>query len=154
LVECQALTSTTSFGLPRRTANGIDFNRLLIITAVLSKRVGLGLANQDIFVNVVGGMQVDEPAADLGMALAIASSFRDIPVQQDMVAVGEVGLSGELRSVSQIEKRLHEAAMMGFKRCLLPQAMKHSKLHSAGLELVTARTVADALDVALVRAPR
>ena len=80
LVECQALTSTTSFGLPRRTANGMDFNRLLIITAVLSKRVGLGLSNQDIFVNVVGGMQVDEPAADLGAALAIASSFRDVPV--------------------------------------------------------------------------
>jgi DNA repair protein RadA/Sms len=154
LVECQALTSTTSFGLPRRTANGIDFNRLLIMTAVLSKRVGLGLSNQDIFVNVVGGMQVDEPAADLGTALAIASSFRDIPVQPDMVALGEVGLSGELRSVSQIEKRLHEAAMMGFKRCLLPQSMKHSKLRTEGLEIVTARSLADALDIALVRGSR
>ena len=154
LVECQALTSTTSFGLPRRTSNGIDFNRLLIMTAVLSKRVGLGLANQDIFVNVVGGMQVDEPAADLGTALAIASSFRDIPVQPDLVAVGEVGLSGELRSVSQIEKRLHEAAMMGFKRCLMPQSMKHSKLRNEGMEIVTARTVADALDIALVRGSR
>ena len=83
LVECQALTSTTSFGLPRRTANGIDYNRLLIIAAVLSKRVGLGLSNQDIFVNVVGGMQIDEPAADLGTALAIASSYRDVPVAHE-----------------------------------------------------------------------
>ncbi len=150
LVECQALTSTTSFGLPRRTANGMDFNRLLIITAVLSKRVGLGLSNQDIFVNVVGGMQVDEPAADLGAALAIASSFRDVGVQPDMVAVGEVGLSGELRSVSQIDKRLNEAAKLGFKRCLLPASMKHSRLKSEGLELITARSLAEAMEVALV----
>jgi len=151
LVECQALTSTTSFGLPRRTANGIDYNRLLIIAAVLSKRVGLGLSNQDIFVNIVGGMQVDEPAADLGMALAIASSFRDVPVLPEMAAVGEVGLSGELRSVSQIEKRLNEAAKLGFTRCLLPTAMKHSKLKTGGLDILTARTVAEALEAALVR---
>ena len=151
LVECQALTSTTSFGLPRRTANGIDYNRLLIIAAVLSKRVGLGLSNQDIFVNVVGGMQVDEPAADLGMALAIASSFRDVPVMADLVAVGEVGLSGELRSVSQIDKRLNEAAKLGFTRCLLPASMKHSKLKGEGLDLITARTLGEALEVALVR---
>jgi len=150
LVECQALTSTTSFGLPRRTANGIDYNRLLIIAAVLAKRVGLGLSNQDIFVNVVGGMQVDEPAADLGMALAIASSYRDVPVLADLAAVGEVGLSGELRSVGQIDKRLNEAARLGFKRCLVPAAMKHSKLKTDGLELLTARTLAEALEAALV----
>ncbi len=151
LVECQALTSTTSFGLPRRTANGMDFNRLLIITAVLSKRVGLGLANQDIFVNMAGGMQVEEPAADLGVALAIASSFRDAPVQPDMVTIGEVGLSGELRSVSQVEKRLNEAAKLGFRRCLLPKAMIRSSLKTAGLELHGARSVAEALEIALVR---
>ena len=151
LVECQALTSTTSFGLPRRTANGLDYNRLLILTAVLSKRVGLGLANQDIFVNVVGGMQVDEPAADLGTALAIASSFRDIPVLADLVAVGEVGLSGELRSVSQIDKRLNEAAKLGFTRCLLPASMKHARLKSEGMEILTAHTVAEAMEIALVR---
>jgi DNA repair protein RadA/Sms len=151
LVECQALTSTTSFGLPRRTANGIDFNRLLIIIAVLSKRVGLGLSNQDVFVNVVGGMQVDEPAADLGMALAIASSFRDVPVATDLVAVGEVGLSGELRSVSQIDKRLNEAAKLGFKRCLLPTSMKHARLKSEGMEILTARNVGEALETSLAR---
>jgi DNA repair protein RadA/Sms len=151
LVECQALTSTTSFGLPRRTANGIDYNRLLIIVAVLSKRVGLGLSNQDVFANVVGGMQVDEPAADLGMALAIASSFRDVPVLGDMAAVGEVGLSGELRSVSQIDKRLNEAAKLGFKRCLLPAAMKNSRLRTEGMQILAARTLGEALEMALVR---
>ena len=151
LVECQALTSTTSFGLPRRTANGVDYNRLLIIAAVLSKRVGLGLSNQDIFVNVVGGMQIDEPAADLGTALAIASSYRDVPVMPNLVAIGEVGLSGELRSVSQIDKRLNEAAKLGFKRCLLPASMNRSKLKSEGLELLSARTLGEALEQALVR---
>lgn len=151
LVECQALTSTTSFGLPRRTANGIDFSRLLILVAVLSKRVGLGLSNQDVFVNVIGGMQVDEPAADLGAALAIASSFRDIPVAPGLVAVGEVGLSGELRSVSQMDKRLNEAAKLGFKRCLLPASLNRGRLQAAGMEIVTARTVADALAIALER---
>ncbi len=151
LVECQALTSTTSFGLPRRTANGIDYNRLLIIAAVLTKRVGLGLSNQDIFVNIVGGLQIDEPAADLGMALAIASSYRDAPVLADMVAVGEVGLSGELRSVSQIDKRLSEAARLGFTRCLLPESLKHNAPKAHGMDVLTARTLAEALDLALTR---
>ncbi len=122
LVEMQALTTPTSFGLPRRTANGVDFNRLLLVVAVLTKRLGLRLGNQDIMVNVTGGIKVGEPAADLGIALAVASSFRDVGVDPHMVAVGEVGLSGELRSVAQLERRVAEASRLGFKRCLVPAA--------------------------------
>ena len=128
LVEIQALTSPTSFGLPRRNANGVDYNRLLMITAVLTKRVRLALGNQDIIANVVGGIRVNEPAADLGLALAIASSSRNARVNPDLVAIGEVGLSGELRAVSQLEKRLAEAAKLGFKSCLLPPLQSGQKL--------------------------
>jgi DNA repair protein RadA/Sms len=151
LVEIQALCATTSFGLPRRTANGIDFNRLLILTAVLTKRVGLGLGNQDVFVNVVGGLKIEEPAADLGVALAIASSFREVPVAPDLVVIGEVGLSGELRSVSQVEKRLNEALKLGFKRCLLPKAVQRTAQGVAGMESLGARSLHEALEVALIR---
>jgi len=151
LVEIQALCATTSFGLPRRTANGIDFNRLLILTAVLTKRVGLGLGNQDVFVNVVGGLKIEEPAADLGVALAIASSFRDVPVAPDLAVIGEVGLSGELRSVSQVEKRLNEALKLGFKRCLLPKAVQRTAQGVAGMESLGARSLHEALEVALIR---
>jgi DNA repair protein RadA/Sms len=121
LVEIQALTTLNNFGQPRRTANGVDFNRLLMVAAVLTKRVGLKLGNQDILVNVAGGLRVGEPAADLGMALAIASSYRDAGVAPQTAAVGEVGLSGELRAVSQLDRRLAEAARLGFKRCIIPQ---------------------------------
>ncbi|MDP2920467.1 MAG: DNA repair protein RadA [Dehalococcoidia bacterium] len=122
LVEIQALTNPTSFGMPRRTANGVDFNRLLMIIAVLQRRLGLKLGNQDVMVNVTGGLKIDEPAADLGIALAIASSCQDAPVDVGLVAVGEIGLSGELRSVAQIDRRVTEAARMGFTRCLVPSA--------------------------------
>ena len=151
LVEIQALCATTSFGLPRRTANGIDFNRLLILTAVLTKRVGMNLGNQDVFVNVVGGLKIEEPAADLGVALAIASSFREVPVAPDLAVIGEVGLSGELRSVSQVEKRLNEALKLGFKRCLLPKAVQRTAQRVAGMESLGARSLHEALEVALIR---
>ena len=122
LVEIQALTNATSFGMPRRTANGVDFNRLLMIAAVLTRRLGLKLGNQDIMVNVTGGLKIDEPAADLGIALAIASSFRDASVDHGLAVVGEIGLSGELRVVSQLDRRVAEAARLGFKRILTPKA--------------------------------
>jgi DNA repair protein RadA/Sms len=122
LVEIQALTNATSFGMPRRTANGVDYNRLLMITAVLSRRLGLKLGNQDIMVNVTGGLKIDEPAADLGIALAIASSLRDVSVDRGLAVVGEIGLSGELRAVPQLERRVTEAARLGFKRMLTPRA--------------------------------
>jgi DNA repair protein RadA/Sms len=150
LVEIQALSSTTSFGNPRRTANGIDFNRLLLLTAVLSKRVGVRLSDQDVFVNVVGGLRVGEPAADLAVACAIGSSFRDVPVAGDLAIVGEVGLSGELRAVSQLDTRLKEAAKLGFNRCLVPQSRHLNKLKLPGLEILSARSLAQALEIALV----
>jgi len=151
LVEIQALASTTSFGLPRRTANGVDLNRLLLLVAVLSKRVGIPLGDQDVFVNVVGGMKINEPAADLAVAVAIASSFRDLPVAADMAMVGEVGLSGELRSVAQTERRLIESARLGFQRCLIPKIGMKIRNIPAGLSVLEARTLEDALDFALVR---
>jgi DNA repair protein RadA/Sms len=120
LVEIQALTSHTQNPQPRRTANGFDPNRLTMLIAVLSKRVGLPLYNQDIYVNVVGGMRITEPAADLAVATAIASSFRNQRVDPDLALVGEIGLSGELRSVSQLDRRLGEAAKLGFQRALFP----------------------------------
>ncbi len=120
LVEVQALTSHTQAAQPRRTANGVDLNRLVMLIAVLSKRVGLPLFNQDVYVNVVGGLRITEPAADLAVAVAIASSFRNQRIDPDLALVGELGLSGELRSVSQLERRLGEASKLGFKRALCP----------------------------------
>jgi len=149
LVEVQALASTTSFGLPRRTCNGIDLNRLLLLVAVLSKRVGLRLGDQDIFVNVVGGLRINEPAVDLAVALAVTSSFRNVPVPADLAVVGEVGLSGELRSVSHLDRRLREAAQLGFSRCLVPYSPQVKKHAPEGLEVIPTRVLAEALDIAL-----
>lgn len=151
LVEIQALASTTSFGLPRRTANGVDLNRLLLLVAVLSKRVGLRLSDQDVFVNVVGGLKISEPAADLAVAVAIASSMRNVPVAADLAIVGEIGLSGELRTVSQLPRRLNEAAKLGFQRCLVPQSARRQKFDSLPLEILPTRSVDEALEVALVK---
>ncbi|MFQ5826724.1 MAG: DNA repair protein RadA [Dehalococcoidia bacterium] len=142
VVEIQALTTPTIFGLPRRTANGVDMGRLLLITAVLSKRVGLALGNQDIIVNVGGGFRVSEPAADLGIALAIASSFRNAEVDPTMVAVGEVGLSGDIRPAPHLERRLAEAARLGFERCLAPEAKTQAPPE---MELIPADTLKEAL---------
>jgi DNA repair protein RadA/Sms len=154
LVEVQALTSTTTFAQPRRTANGVDFNRLLLITAVLSKRARVRLADQDVFVNVVGGLEVSEPAADLAVATALASSARNRPVAADLALVGEVGLSGELRSVGQLARRLNEAAKLGFTRILVPRtAIRSLERPPSGLEILGARTVREALEIALVPGP-
>ncbi len=122
LLEVQALTSPTVTPAPRRTANGLEVNRLLLISAVLSRRLDLPLAGLDVIANVVGGLRISEPAADLALALAIISSHRDQPLAADTVALGEVGLTGELRSVAHLERRLLEAERLGFKRCILPQA--------------------------------
>lgn len=154
LVEVQALSSHTAFSQPRRTTNGIDFNRLLLLTAVLSKRVGMDLSDQDIFVNIVGGLDIDEPAADLAVATAIASSFRNRPVAADVALMGEVGLSGELRSVGQLPRRLQEAAKLGFTRALVPRSALKRKGGDAlpeGIEVIGARTLAEVIDIALVK---
>ena len=149
LVEMQALTSVTSFGLPRRTANGVDLNRLLLIIAVLSRRAGLRLSNQDIIVNAVGGLKTGEPAADLAVALAIASSFRDKEVDQGTVVIGELGLSGEVRGVPQMERRMADAARQGFTRCLGPAVSLKSLNVPTGIEAVAVETLGDALQAAL-----
>ncbi len=154
LVEIQALTSLASFGPPRRIANGVDFNRLLLIAAVLTRRAGVNLSNQDIITNVIGGLRIGEPAADLGIALAIASSHRDAQVVPGIAVLGEVGLSGELRAVPQLERRIAEAARLGFKRCLIPETSAKFTSSVKGIELVTASTVAEALRSGLVRQPR
>ncbi len=149
LVEVQGLTSPTSFGHPRRTANGVDLNRLLLTIAVLTRRVGIPLAEEDVFVNVVGGLRVEEPAADLAIAVAIASSVRDRPVAADVVLVGEVGLSGELRAVGQLGARLREASQMGFRRAIVPPGPAPEPAPPPGLKLLRAKTVQEALDLAL-----
>ncbi|RME74330.1 MAG: DNA repair protein RadA [Chloroflexi bacterium] len=150
LVEVQALASATSFGNPRRTANGVDFNRLLLIVAVLTRRVGLRLSDQDVFVNVVGGLQIGEPASDLAVAAAIASSVRSRPVAADVALIGEVGLSGEIRTVGHLETRLKEAAKLGFKRCVVPASTRRQQMKEPPLRLLPARSVGEALDLALL----
>jgi len=152
LVEIQALTSPTPYGNPRRTPNGVDMNRLLLLSAVLTKRFGLRLAEQDIFVNVVGGMKISEPASDLAMAVAMASSYYDTPIPADMVLIGEVGLSGEVRAVSQLGARLNEAAKIGFKRAIVPKVRRPIEGLPKGLEIMHVRTVGDALKIAVPKA--
>jgi DNA repair protein RadA/Sms len=150
LVEIQGLTSPTAFGNPRRTPNGVDINRLLLTVAVLTRRVGVRLGEQDVFVNVVGGLRVDEPAADLAMAAAIASSMRDLPVKADTALIGEVGLSGELRMVGQMIHRLREAAKLGFRTAIVPRRLRKTEPWPEGIEVVEVRSLRQALESALV----
>lgn len=152
LAEIQGLTSPTAFGNPRRTANGVDYNRLLLTIAVLTRRVGMRLSDQDVFVNVVGGLRVSEPAADLAVAAAIASSERDRPYPPEVVFVGEIGLSGELRSVSHGSARLKEAAKLGFERVVLPAGQKGDPDWPKGVQVLRARTLKGALRLALEEA--
>jgi DNA repair protein RadA/Sms len=149
LVEIQALTSLAAYGPPRRISNGVDFNRLLLISAVLTRRAGVGLYNQDVIVNVTGGIKISEPAADLAIAMSIASSFRDARSIPGTVSIGEIGLSGELRSVPQIERRISEAARLGFSRCIIPASSKKSFPGSSGVEIIRAGSIADALRAGL-----
>ncbi|MCY3976457.1 MAG: DNA repair protein RadA [Chloroflexi bacterium] len=149
LVELQALTSPSAFGNPRRTPNGIDINRLLLISAVLSKRIGLKLWEQDVFVNVIGGLRISEPASDLALALAIASSYYDRALPADIAIVGEVGLSGELRRVGQLAARLNEARKIGFQRALVPRLRRRGGDLPSGIQLIEAGSVADAIGAIL-----
>lgn len=151
LVEIQALISPTSFGNPRRTATGIDHNRVPLLMAVLEKRVGLMLQNQDAYIKVAGGVKLDEPAIDLALAVSIASSFRDQPTQPDDIFIGEVGLTGEIRRVSRIEQRVQEAAKLGFKRVICPKNNLDGWTFPAGIRVIGVGTVQEALDVALAR---
>ena len=154
LVEVQALTSPTGLAVPRRTANGLDYNRLLMLVAVLSRRVGVNLSNQDVIVSVAGGLRVREPAADLALALAIVSSTRNMPLDPRMVALGEVGLSGELRAVPQLDRRLAEATRLGLSPCLIPSSGHQQVHHDEGPEVVPIPTLAQAIRRSLPRGRR
>jgi DNA repair protein RadA/Sms len=154
LVEVQGLTSPTQFGNARRTPNGVDFNRLLLIAAVLTRRVGVKLGEQDIFVNVVSGLKVDEPAADLAIAAAIASSWRDVPIRAEAVLIGEVGLAGELRMPGQMPIRLREAAKLGFKSAIVPKAIRRVDDWPKNIEIIEARSLKQALDAAFMERER
>jgi DNA repair protein RadA/Sms len=152
LIEVQALVAPSYLTNPRRTVSGVDINRVNLILAVLEKRVGMSLANQDVFVNIAGGVRVDEPAADLAIALAAASNFQEIAVDPGTVLAGEVGLGGEVRAVGQIEKRLREAARMGFTRAIVCARNKANlRGGSPGLDVIGVESVAQALDAALIR---
>ncbi|WP_377887118.1 DNA repair protein RadA [Alkalihalobacillus sp. R86527] len=149
LVEIQALISPTSFGNPRRTATGIDHNRVSLLMAVLEKRVGLLLQNQDAYLNVAGGVRLDEPAIDLAIAVSVASSFRDKPTRATDIVVGEIGLTGEIRRVSRIEQRVQEAAKLGFERAIIPQKNIGGWTFPEGIQVVGVQTVDEALNEAL-----
>jgi DNA repair protein RadA/Sms len=149
LVEIQALVSPTGLQVPRRTANGFDVNRLHLLTAVLGKRMGVGLGGHDVFVNVVGGLKLAEPAVDLAVALAILSSARGLALAGDLAVVGEIGLSGEVRSVRHLERRLSEAAKLGFGRAVVPASSARRLPHGPALGVIGARTIGQAWDVAV-----
>jgi DNA repair protein RadA/Sms len=150
LVELQGLTSPTNFGIPRRTTNGLDYNRLLLIAAVLARRTGMQIGGQDVFLNVVGGLRVEEPAADLAAAVAIASSLKDIPVRAELVLIGEIGLSGELRWVSHMEARLREAAKLGFKGAVIPKRLRVAISTPDGFQINETRSLRQAIDLSLM----
>jgi DNA repair protein RadA/Sms len=149
LVEVQALVSTSSYGTARRMASGVDQQRLSLLLAVLEKRAGLNLAGDDVFVNIAGGMTIDEPAADLGVLAAIASSVRNRVIPAATAMFGEVGLAGEIRGITQAATRIREAAQMGFRQCILPEANLDRAAQEGGCELVGVRTVGEALDALL-----
>jgi DNA repair protein RadA/Sms len=149
LVEVQALVSTSSYGTARRMASGIDQQRLSLLLAVLEKRAGLNLAGDDVFVNIAGGMTVDEPASDLGVLAAIASSVRNRAIPATTAMFGEVGLAGEIRGITQAALRVREAAQMGFERCIMPEANIDPGAPPADCELVGVRTIGEALDALL-----
>lgn len=151
LVEVQALTSPTTLPAPRRVATGFDHNRLLLVCAVLSRRAGIPLSSQDVIVNVAGGFRINEPAADLGLALAIASSLRNVPIDGSLAAIGELGLSGEVRRVPQIDRRVSEVARLGFSRCLVPGVSNATTSEIAGLEPVAVSTLAEAIGACIPR---
>ena len=144
LVEVQALAGHTASALPRRVSNGLDYNRLLMLTAVLGRRQGVALHNQDVYVNVVGGLRIEEPSADLAVALAILSSVHDKPLNPRLVVLGEIGLSGELRAVGQLEKRLREAAKLGFEQALVPKSAGMPTEATVGLKVLAASSLREA----------
>jgi DNA repair protein RadA/Sms len=150
LIEIQALVAPSALETPRRVVSGLDLNRIHLLGAVLQKRAGLSIANQDVFANVIGGIRIDEPAIDLAVALAVASSLKERPVDLQTVAVGEIGLSGEVRAISQLERRLSEAQRLGYKRAIVPAMLgRRSGDFPTGIEVVRVQTVREAINAGL-----
>ena len=145
LVELQALVTQSVFGLPRRTANGIDYNRLTLLVAVMEKKAGFMLGNQDVYLNGVGGIKVNEPALDLGIILATASSFKNVSIPKGVIALGEVGLTGEVRTINMMEKRLKEAERLGFKKCIIPENNKKLLKESYKLDIIGVKNINEAM---------
>lgn len=152
LVEIQALVGTTPYPTPRRVTNGVDFSRVLQILAVLEKRVGLNLSKQDVYVNVIGGVEISEPAADLGIALAVATCARDVIVDPHTVIIGEIGLSGEIRAINNVEKRIKEAQKLGFKKAIIPNANGNFEEKIEGIEIVRVKRLIDAITACVSKA--
>ena len=149
LAEVQALVTKTSFNVPRRAADGFDFNRAVLLMAVLEKRAGMKLNAFDAYINVIGGLRLDEPSADLSVALAVASSYRDLPIADELVAMGEVGLTGEIRAISNMNQRLGEVSRLGFKKCIIPRSGSDKLEIPAGLTVYRVRNLLEAIETAL-----
>jgi len=145
LVEMQALTAATVFGMPKRTANGFDYNRMAVLIAVLEKRAGLSIGNHDVYLNVAGGMRLSEPAVDLGIIATVASAYKNVPIPQTTVVMGEVGLTGEVRRINLIEKRLKEAEKLGFKTCIIPENNKKGLKDEYKLDIIGVKNIGEAL---------
>ncbi len=149
LAEIQGLATTTGFGNPRRMATGFDYNRMNLLLAVLEKRAGFYFSNLDAYINVVGGLRLDEPAADLAVAVSLISSLKDISIREDTIVFGEVGLAGELRSVTHINARVSEAARLGFRRCVLPyHCLKKTTVSSGEMQLIGVKNLREAFGAA------
>lgn len=149
LAEVQALATKSSFNVPRRTADGFDFNRAVLLMAVAEKRAGIKLSQFDTYINVIGGLHLEEPGADLPVTLAVASSYRDTPIADDLVAIGEVGLTGEIRAVSHLNQRLAEASRLGFHICLIPKSGSERLEIPSGLKVYRVKNLREAIEMAL-----
>jgi DNA repair protein RadA/Sms len=149
LAEVQALVTKTTFNVPRRASDGFDFNRAVLLMAVAEKRAGLKLNVFDAYINVIGGLRLEEPGADLPVILAVASSYRDVPVADDLVAIGEIGLTGEIRSVSHMNQRLGEVSRLGFKKCIIPRSGSEKLEIPDGLTVYRVRNIREAIETAL-----
>ena len=147
LMEIQALVCKTNFGMPRRTAAGLDYNRVNLLMAVLEKRMGMPLSAYDAYVNIAGGIRLNEPAADLGIVMAIASSYKNRPIDEDTIVFGEVGLSGEVRAVTMPEQRVSEAKKLGFKRCIVPAVSMKTIGKIEGIEILGVENVNQAMNL-------
>ena len=150
LAEVQALVAKTSFNVPRRTADGFDFNRAVLLMAVAEKRAGMKLSAFDVYINIIGGLQLDEPGADLPAVLAVASSYRETPIADDLVAIGEIGLTGEIRTVSNLNQRLGEVSRLGFKKCIIPKGGSEKLIIPTGLTVYRVKNLREAIETALL----